>query len=96
MDWVKFDYPHSVGLSEAAAAVATAAQAICSRCRLEMTRKRNRADLSGKVMRGSITAHKDRISVSMVLVGQVTPTRASVEAEIRGALDRQFASSNGG
>ncbi|HOX05322.1 MAG TPA: hypothetical protein PK280_02890 [Planctomycetota bacterium] len=95
MDWVRFSYPHSASPAEAATKVAAAASAICSRCQLEMTTGKNLTTLSGKIMRGSISSRRNELNISIVLVGQVTPTRASVEAGIREALDRQFAPAPG-
>jgi hypothetical protein len=90
MERVSFDYAHSLGLTEAGARLTKAAKALCSNFRMEMTRGKARVNLSGKAFRGHVSIYRDRLNVSMALIGDVTPTRASVEAGIRKVLDEQF------
>lgn len=90
MDWVSFDYKHSLGIREAGTRLAAASEALGAGYRLEVTRKRGRVDLDGKLLRGHLEVHKDKVSVYIALIGPVTPTKASIEAGIRKALDQQF------
>jgi hypothetical protein len=90
MDFVSFDYTHSLSLAEAMTKLSAAAEQLGSAYQLDVTRTRWRFDFSGKMLRGHAKVHKDKVSVSIALVGQVTPTKASVEAGIRKALDGQF------
>jgi hypothetical protein len=90
MDWVSFDYEHSLGIREATSKLAAASASLGASFDLEVSRKRGRVDLDGKLMRGHLDVHKGKISVTVALIGPVTPTKASVEAGIRQALDQEF------
>ena len=90
MDWVSFDYAHSLGPAEAMARLAAAAKQLGSAYQLEVTQAKGRVDLAGKLLRGHVSVHKSKVSVNIALVGPVTPTKASVEAGVRKALDKQF------
>jgi hypothetical protein len=90
MDWLSFDYKHSVNLEEAVTKLAAASKMLGATYNLEVTRKKRRVDVDGKILRGHFEVHKKKVSVSIVLVGPVTPSRTSVAAAIRKALDRQF------
>jgi putative polyhydroxyalkanoate system protein len=90
MDWVSFDYKHSLSQTAASARLSAAAAKLGARYQLEVARKKGRVDLSGKLLRGHALVQKDRISVEIELVGPVTPTKSSIEAGIRKALDQQF------
>ena len=90
MDWVSFDYAHSLSPAEAMAKLSAAAKQLCSAYHLEITWTKGRVDLAGKALRGHASVHKSKVSVSIALVGPVTPTKASVEAGVKKALDEQF------
>lgn len=90
MDWVSFDYAHSLSQAEAMAKLSAAAKQLGSAYQLEVTRAKGRVGLAGKLLRGHALVHKGKVSVSIALVGPVTPTKASVEAGVRKALDEQF------
>jgi hypothetical protein len=90
MDRVSFDYAHTLSLAEAGVKVTKVAKALCDSFKMEMTKGKGRVGLSGKAFRGHVAIYRNKLNVSMSLVGVVTPTRASVEAGIRQALDKQF------
>ena len=90
MDWVSFDFKHSLDVKEADARLAAASKVVGACYQLDVTRKKGRVDLDGKVIRGYLQVHKGKVSVHLSLIGPVTPTKASVEAGIRKALDQQF------
>ena len=90
MDWLTFDYNHSLEIDEADEKAAAASEALGTTYGLEVTRTKRRIDVVGKVLRGRLEVHKKKVSVHLALVGQVTPTRASVKAGIRKVLDQQF------
>ena len=90
MDWVSFEYKHSLGIREATTRVTAASVALGASYGLDVVRKKGRVDLDGKLLRGHLDVHKEKISVQVALIGPVTPTRASIEAGIRKALDQEF------
>ena len=90
MDWVSFEYKHSVDIKEADTKLAAAAKALGANYKLGVVRKKGRVDLDGKILRGHLQVHKNKVSVHLALIGPVTPTKASIEAGIRKALDQQF------
>jgi hypothetical protein len=90
MDWVSFDYKHSLGIKEAGTKLAAASETLGASYKLAVIRKKGQVDLDGKILRGHLQVHKNKISVHIALIGPVTPTKASIETGIRKALDQQF------
>ena len=90
MDWLSFDYKHSLDIKEAATRVAAASKELGASYQLVITKSSRRVDLEGKLLRGHLNVHYNKVSVSIALAGKVTPTRASVKAGITRALDHHF------
>jgi hypothetical protein len=90
MDWVSFDYKHSVDIKVADTKLAAASKALGASYQLGVVRKKGRVDLEGKILRGHLQVHKNKVSVHIALIGPVTPTKASMETGIRKILDQQF------
>jgi hypothetical protein len=90
MDWVSFDYAHSVSPTAAMTKLSAAAKQLGAAYQLKVAKTKGRIDLAGKLLRGHAAVHKNKISVSIELIGLVTPTKASVQAGVRKALDEQF------